>query len=486
MQAVVFASQAFSPEPTSFRPTALMEICGVPAVQRVVELITEAGIREFDFILGEKPNEVRRFLGDGTRWGARFRFHLVRDAAHPYGVLPVLPFSPEEPVLIADSEHFPVLQAAELHRVVRDGRPRVFCSRQVVGVGDSDALLWARWAVVNAAWLSEIPENFTEGEFSERMMEYAFAEDCVTETESSIRISSPAELIAANRDAFAEGAAGRNPQPHTNVVANVTTLRNVSVHPTAYLIPPVYIGANSCVGPRSRIGPYASVGENCVVAGDTVVAHSVLLSRTFVGPGLMLSDTVVDGAQFSNARLGGDMIDPYRIMAGLFPDTPWGIFPWKAIPTAIAILMALAATPVLILLALANLVCRTGAAFGINTAWREKRLQSRPYLRHFVQELVPALPSIIRGRRELVGITEWSAEELVRTPAPWREFYSRFSGGVVTEQFVRFGPNPVFEERASADVYYAVRHTPASDSKLMAAYALRVGCDLLGYSAVNA
>ena len=68
-------------------PTPMLPLADKPFIQHVVETLVDRGVTEFDFALNHLPEKIEHLLGNGARWGSRFRFHLARDASRPYGVL---------------------------------------------------------------------------------------------------------------------------------------------------------------------------------------------------------------------------------------------------------------------------------------------------------------------------------------------------------------------------------------------------------------
>ena len=63
-------------------PTPLFPLVDRPFLQHVVETLVEQGITDMDFLLCHLPEEIERTFGDGTRWGAQFRYHLAHDVPH--------------------------------------------------------------------------------------------------------------------------------------------------------------------------------------------------------------------------------------------------------------------------------------------------------------------------------------------------------------------------------------------------------------------
>jgi len=67
---------------TTHVPKVLLEIGGVPLIERNITMIRDAlGVREFTVIIGYMGERVRDRLGDGTRLGVRIRYLECRDVA---------------------------------------------------------------------------------------------------------------------------------------------------------------------------------------------------------------------------------------------------------------------------------------------------------------------------------------------------------------------------------------------------------------------
>ena len=61
----------------------LVPVANKPVIEFGIEAIAEAGIRDFGVIVGETQAEVRKALGDGSRWGIKITFF---DQPDPLGL----------------------------------------------------------------------------------------------------------------------------------------------------------------------------------------------------------------------------------------------------------------------------------------------------------------------------------------------------------------------------------------------------------------
>lgn len=64
---------------------------------------------------------------------------------------------------------------------------------------------------------------------------------------------------------------------------------------SARIVGPVYIGERSIVRAGATIGPFASVERDCEIDCGTTVERSTVLPNTYLAPGLLVRDGLVDG-----------------------------------------------------------------------------------------------------------------------------------------------------------------------------------------------
>src|ERR1035438_4844196 len=113
MRAVVFAT-GHCPETEGFtwrQLPALLPVAGRPFLHYVVESLVDSGVKRVDFVLSESPEKIEDSLGDGARWGIAVHYHLVRDAARPYGRLSVIDIAEDERVGLAHGDRLPLWRA---------------------------------------------------------------------------------------------------------------------------------------------------------------------------------------------------------------------------------------------------------------------------------------------------------------------------------------------------------------------------------------
>src|SRR5579884_2167414 len=104
MRAIILATGVSPEAPFLYDhyPVPMIPLVDRPFIQHVVEVCARDGVSHFDFVLHHLPEKIEHHLGDGTRWGSTFTFHLARDESRPYRLLKSLDFSSagNEPILI--------------------------------------------------------------------------------------------------------------------------------------------------------------------------------------------------------------------------------------------------------------------------------------------------------------------------------------------------------------------------------------------------
>lgn len=394
------------------------------------------GVRQIDFVLPE-DRSASGILGDGTRWGAQFRYHSAGDH-NVYEALAKVPSRDDnEAVLIAHSDRLPLIKLAGITSV-----PTLFCWRGA-------KLFWTGWGVIRTADVRRLPPGIDERGL------FAFLAEgnggaVLEEGPRPLIARSYEDLIESNRRVLAREfpgvlVGGKEVQP------GVWVARNVALHPTARLEPPAFLGENSRVGALVQVGPSASIGKDCMIERETVVSNSVIFDGSYIGERLALRGVVVDRSRFASTRWGVEIEGMDDLLLGSVFSAPLHARVRRASRRSAAAVALLAASPCLVLMLAASavqlipplrrqLMVRTPTipepyrwktfplwSFGIvenpagNTGW----------VKHFFFCLLPALPSIVAGHIGLAGESAQTKEEIERATTPDRAAYLHRQIGIL-------------------------------------------------------
>jgi carbonic anhydrase/acetyltransferase-like protein (isoleucine patch superfamily) len=122
------------------------------------------------------------------------------------------------------------------------------------------------------------------------------------------RILSSQERQELVRDALT-GACAMRPFG-TEIREGVWIGEGVTLADSARVIGPSYIGAHTLVRAGATIGPFASVERDCIVDCGTTVERSTVLPHTYLAPGLLIRNGLVDGGCFE--ELGSGVVADLR------------------------------------------------------------------------------------------------------------------------------------------------------------------------------
>jgi len=90
----------------------------------------------------------------------------------------------------------------------------------------------------------------------------------------------------------------------TQIREQVWIGEGVKVATSARITGPTYIGARTIIRAGATIGPFASVERDCVVDCGTTVERSTVLPNTYLAPGLLIRNGLVDGGHLEHLGLG--------------------------------------------------------------------------------------------------------------------------------------------------------------------------------------
>ncbi|MFZ1141235.1 MAG: hypothetical protein WAN76_18785 [Candidatus Sulfotelmatobacter sp.] len=78
----------------------------------------------------------------------------------------------------------------------------------------------------------------------------------------------------------------------------------VDLASSARFVGPTYIGERTVIRAGATIGPFASVERDCVVDCGTTIERSTVMPQTYLAPGLLIRDGVVDGGYLEHLGWG--------------------------------------------------------------------------------------------------------------------------------------------------------------------------------------
>lgn len=258
-------------------------------IEHVIQACAEAGLRDIELVSSEHPELLRSLLGDGARWGLRFRWHLVRDGATPYGFLRdglALDANGAKPMRWLVGHGHQWLQAKVITSLMQSDGVAMLLDQEP---------MWTGWCSLDASEAAALPLHADAPVLSEWMLRRAARQGRLVQPEQHAEPGTATHLLAQQMRMLSEaGMAG----------APATWLRkpwglmspDAHVHPQAIIKGPALVGPGCVVNRAATVGPNAVLCQDVMLASGAVVRGSLVLANTYVSGELQLEHAVAQGA----------------------------------------------------------------------------------------------------------------------------------------------------------------------------------------------
>ncbi len=456
------------------RASPMLPLVDRPVLQHLVELLASRGFRRLEIVLGDRPELAEEALGDGRRWGVSIRYHLARDPARPYDVLRrAMP--DDGPALLVHADR--LLDPTGRDPAAGAGPEALFADGR-----------WTGWARVDPASLLGLPDGADEDDLAEHLIRGGLAVRGVpahhvldVRTASGL-LSAQKALLSGRFPALMLGGIEAEP--------GVRIGRNVSLHPSARLIPPVAISEDCRIGAEARIGPNVAVGAGSLIDSGSELSWTAVFPGVYIGRGLEIREALIEGPRVTSARHDRSLaIEDPTLM-----DRLGGTHSPGPIATAFLRLASAAALVALapILLAVYAWLRLRGPAIVVRqivlmpqstrpTRWRVICLRhfrgadprGTPGLRDLALRVLPGLIDVVLGRVALVGLEPRTAVELLDRTRIGRQVPPCRPAGLITEAMVALDRDAPEDERDMAEAAYAALAGTRRDLALLGRYLAR-------------
>jgi NDP-sugar pyrophosphorylase family protein len=320
MKAVLIATGELLETSKTAEPllACLMPLMGRPFIQHVVEILVIQGFGELVVVLCQSPEKIEKLLGDGTRWGVKIDYRLVKDPSRSFEPLKTIADGGQnEPVLIIHADRLLQVDLKATGPAASDPSPVLYCLAKACDDENGASPIWSGWGWLPPGLDRVLPAELNSEGFFAHLDAYPGRRSVLVPDSKMLRAQSYRDLLAAHRMILDREFRGLM---HTGKAAaeNIWLSRNVSLHPSARLTAPVFIGENCRIGEGVRLGPHVVVGDNCVIDAQSRLTDAVIFSGSYVGRSLELRDAIVDRNRLVNARIGSRItVTEDFILAGL-------------------------------------------------------------------------------------------------------------------------------------------------------------------------
>ncbi|MEI2781852.1 MAG: NDP-sugar synthase [Candidatus Competibacter sp.] len=458
MQVLIFADrlgQELQPL-TERTAVALLPVVGKPVLEHALEMVAAAGLREALVAISPQAEALRAAFGDGGRWGMRLDYVLTRGEADPDEVVELGRARLESEVLALRGD---VLHGTPLARFLRSAgeiagpvvygktpdAPISLCLHRAGGRGGLELL---RWPVAP----NPAPPAWPVVELGEGAV-------------------NPLESLPAFHRANLDAAAGRIPGlivPGRPVALGLTVGLRSRVSPRSLRRGIAYVGRNCRIESSAQMHGEVVIANHVIVDRLALLRDSVVLSDTYIGELVEVSNAIVQGNRLIRVDIGAVLsVAETFLLADLEEATLSRLVaePLNRLLGTVVLGLSLPLWPLALAAALTEnpgqplraMRLRGNRlefdAFGV----RQRRVfdvrewaTSIPVLRY-----LPRLLAVVSGDLRLVGAEPLTPEQAAGRVEEWELLGDRAPAGLIGPTQLLLPGSAPREERLMSDAFYA-------------------------------
>lgn len=371
-------------------PVGMLPLVNKPLIEHQVELLVRNGITGIWLSSNHMGNKVEEYFGTGKQWGATISHHYEKP---PFGSVPALKHIREsvegatlvilESDVVADLDLNAVLESHRQNRadatfacpittspsfglsVALDGSGRIRSVRANSTPAAARHLADGGICIIEPEVLELLPD--APG--------YSILQTCWLATQKVrlnmygyqtdkplTRLTNWKTYYKAQSDIL-EGRFPGILVPGMEVQKGVWVGRNVTTAGDVWFDGPVVIGDHCTIGKKVRLGSGTVIGHNVRIDSGASIERSVVLPRTYVGKGTVVSDSII---------MGNLLIDIQRNSCTSMSDTMTlaeitgkhiGFRAYQILNRVLAVLVGFALLPVFLLIVPGLVLTGNGPAF---------------------------------------------------------------------------------------------------------------------------
>lgn len=278
------------PVPSDF-PAALLPVQYQTLIEHVMDQLARVAATDVHVVASDRPEALRRTLGDGGRWGVRLHWHLVKNPSQPYGPLRARAAQGAGRLLVGHAEM--CLQAQGLRQLLAG--PAAAMHTVIHG-----KQAWTGWACLDPAHLCGLHAYLDRPGLLQSLANAGVAA-LACASQAAMSAGDSKGLLQASFERIVQGAG--LPAPASWIQQPWGAMSpQARVHPGATLVGPVWIGPGCIVERGAAVGPAAVLSRDVIVSAGTCLEHTVLLPGSYMGADLDLSHAVVNGARVRHLK----------------------------------------------------------------------------------------------------------------------------------------------------------------------------------------
>jgi bifunctional UDP-N-acetylglucosamine pyrophosphorylase/glucosamine-1-phosphate N-acetyltransferase len=324
------------------KPKPMFEILGKPLIQRVIETIKEAGLRDFLVVIGHKGEQIKDYLADGRALGVNIEYAVQREALGMADALESARDLVEDSFLLVNADD--VFENSLIRRMIKKFKEN---SAEIILSCKPVEETW-KFGIIRRKndRVTDLVEKPPKGQelsnlavigiyiMTKRIFDYykkVPLSDAQHEEAIQRFIQDKNIVGAIDYDGFFTGykypwdlfvineyfmnamikeeiiEEGVDISDRARVEGRVWIRKGTRILPGTCINGPAYIGPNTIIGNNCLVRDYSSIGKNCVVGFSSeikrsLVGHNCYFHMNFVGDSI-----VSDGCMFGAGTITANM-----------------------------------------------------------------------------------------------------------------------------------------------------------------------------------
>ncbi len=338
MKAVILAAgEGSRMRPLTYtRSKVMLPLANKPILEHLLVEVREAGIREFIFVVGYCDEQVRRYFGNGEKWGVNIAYSEQRKQLGTADAIRMVETMLTDKFLVLNGDIIIsrkdiqnlAIQKGNAMSVIRVANTRGLGMVQVQGgkvVHIYEKTEKPPTDLANAGLYLFTPDIFPaisrtvkspRGEYEIPDSLHILIADgydvAVQEIKNWMDLSYPWDLLPANETLLAQLKPQNQGKIEDNVVVKgaISVGKNTVIRSGSYIVGPVVIGDDCEIGPNCYIRPATSVGNGCHIGAAVEVKNSIIMSGSKIPHLNYVGDSVIGegcnlgaGTKIANLRL---------------------------------------------------------------------------------------------------------------------------------------------------------------------------------------
>jgi len=314
----------------------MLPIANKPILEHLLIEASQAGIREFVFIVGYCDQQVRDYFGNGERWGVSIVYRNQRKQLGTADALRMIEGLIDENFLVINGDV--IVSREDIKGLASNGANTMsvievkdtgglgmveLCEGRVVHIYEKTEKPPTHMA--NAGLYLFTPDIFSaisqtvkspRGEYeitdSLQLMMDREQDIAYQEIKHWVDLSYPWDLLSANESLLGGIESQNSGEIEENVVMKgaVSIGKNTVIRSGSYIIGPVIIGENCEIGPNCYIRPSTSIGDSCHIGSAVEVKNTIIMKGSKLPHHNYVGDSIIGegcnfgaGTKIANLRL---------------------------------------------------------------------------------------------------------------------------------------------------------------------------------------